>query len=107
MKDRLGVGFVGAGFMSTFHAQAWKSVRHADIMGVVGKRKSRAKAFANLCRETRVGNPKVFNTVTEMALDPAIDVIYIVSPNYTRVPVMQEIVKARGRNKEGLVSYAV
>ncbi|MFC1558263.1 Gfo/Idh/MocA family protein [candidate division KSB1 bacterium] len=106
MKDRLGVGFVGAGFMSTFHAKAWQGVRHADIKGVVDKRKRRANAYANLCRETRVGDPKVFNTVTEMVLDPAIDVIYIVTPNYTRVTVMEEIVRAVNEKKAKLIGVA-
>lgn len=92
--------------MSSFHAQSWQGVRHADIKGVVGKRKRRANAFAGLCRKLRVGEPKVFNTVTEMALAPEIDVIYIVSPNYTRVKIMEEIVRAVNEKKAKLIGIA-
>jgi len=106
MKDRLGVGFVGAGFMSNFHAMSWQNVRYADINGVVGKRRLRARQFANTCKKLNVGNPKIFNNVTEMARDPSIDVIWIVTPNYTRVPIMEEIVNAVKKKKAKLIGVA-
>ncbi|MFC1562961.1 Gfo/Idh/MocA family protein [candidate division KSB1 bacterium] len=106
MKDRLGVGFVGAGFMSNFHAMSWQSVRHADINGVVEINKTRARQFAKTCKKLDVGNLKIFNNVTEMAKDPNIDVIWIVSPNYTRVKIMEQIVKAVKKEKAKLIGVA-
>lgn len=41
-----------------------------------------------------------------MAKDPEIDVIYIVSPNYTRVPIMEEIVNAVNKKKAKLIGVA-
>lgn len=106
MADRLGVGFVGAGFMSNLHAISWQGVRHADIRGVVGKRKRRLEKFANLCRDTRVGEPKIYKDVSEMVKDPKIDAIWIASPNYTRIPIMEKIVRAIKGKKGKLIGIA-
>ena len=65
MSDRLRVGFIGAGFIGGLHAQSWQHIRYADIMGVVEKNKSRAGKFVKLCKNLRVGSPKIFNSVLE------------------------------------------
>lgn len=106
MSERLGVGFVGAGFMSTFHAISWTNVRHADIKGIVDPKKRKAQEYVKLCNKLRVGNPKIFNDVSEMAKDPEINVIYIVSPNYTRVPILEKIVKTVKQEKTKLIGIA-
>lgn len=106
MKDRLGVGFVGAGFISGFHAVAWTSVRHADIKGVAEISKRRAQEFVKVCRKLRVGNPKIYKDVSDMVKDPKIDVIYINSPNYTRIPIMEKIVKLTTKKKAKLIGVA-
>ena len=33
-QDRLGVGFIGSGFMTRFHIRSWEAVRDADIRGI-------------------------------------------------------------------------
>ncbi len=106
MKDRLGVGFVGAGFISGFHATAWTNVRHADIKGVAEISKRRAREFVKVCQKLRVGNPKIYNDVSDMVKDPKIDVIYINSPNYTRIPIMEKIVKLTTGKKAKLIGVA-
>jgi len=106
MRDRLGVGFVGAGFISNFHAAAWTSVRHADIKGVAEISKRRALEFVKDCQKLRVGNPKIYNDVSDMVKDPQIDVIYINSPNYTRIPIMEKIAKLTTQKKAKLIGVA-
>lgn len=41
-----------------------------------------------------------------MVKDPEIDVIYIVSPNYTRVPILEKIVKTVTQEKTKLIGIA-
>lgn len=93
-KDRLGVGFVGGGFITRFHIKGWLGVRDADIMGLYDPDEKRAREAARLARDLRVGQPKIFKSITEMAADPEIDAVWICSPNYTRVEVMEEIAEA-------------
>jgi predicted dehydrogenase len=102
-KGRLGVGFVGGGFITRFHIKGWVGVRDADVMGVFDPDEKRAREAVRLARDLRVGRPKVFGSIAEMAADPEIDAVWICSPNYTRVEVMEEIAEAVTRGKAELV----
>jgi predicted dehydrogenase len=92
-KQRLGVGFVGAGFVARFHIRSFVGVRDADVRGVVG-RGGTAEEAAAIARSLGVGDAQPFGSITEMVADPAIDAIWICSPNFTRIEVMEEIAHA-------------
>ena len=95
MSDkRLGVGFVGGGFVARFHIRSFQGVRDADVLGVVGRADPTAEEAAALARELGVGNARAYDTITEMVADPAIDAIWICAPNFARLEVMNEIVHA-------------
>jgi len=100
-KKRLGVGMVGAGFIANFHIRSWVGVRDADILGIIDKQPQRAEDAAALSKRLKVGDARTFSSLTEMVADPDIDAIWICSPNFTRLEVMEEIVHAlesgRGR----------
>ena len=61
--SRLGVGFVGSGFVTKFHLQAWRGVRDADVRGIYSPNTEHAKATAQLARELRVGDARVFTSI--------------------------------------------
>jgi predicted dehydrogenase len=105
-KERLGVGFIGAGFITRFHIRSWVGVRDADILGIVSRTEERAQQAAALAGELRVGNARVYPTVTDMVADPEIDAIWICSPNYTRLEHMEEIAYALKKGKGDLVGIA-
>jgi len=92
-KQRLGVGFVGAGFVARFHIRSFVGVRDADVRGVVGRGGTAEEATA-IARSLGVGDAQPFGSITEMVADPAIDAIWICSPNFTRIEVMEEIAHA-------------
>lgn len=93
-SDRLGVGFVGGGFVARFHIRSWVGVRDADVLGVVSRTRATAEEAAALARELGVGAAKAYESVTDMVADPAIHALWICAPNFTRLDVMQEIVEA-------------
>ncbi len=102
-KKYLGVGFVGAGFITRFHIRSWVGVRQADILGIYDPDEKRAREAAALARKLRVGEPKIFKSITEMVASPDIDAIWICSPNYTRIAVMEEIAEAVIKGKGELI----
>lgn len=104
-KKRLGVGFIGGGFIARFHIRSWIGVRDADVLGVVGKDDTAEEAAA-LAREWNVGEAKGYPTITDMIADPNIDALWICAPNYTRIEVMEEIVHALESGKGELVGIA-
>ncbi len=91
---RLGVGFVGAGFVARFHIRSWQGVRDADVLGVTSRTRESAEEAAALAREIGVGEARAFDSVTEMVADPGIDAVWICAPNFSRLEVMEEIVSA-------------
>ncbi|MGE0812762.1 MAG: Gfo/Idh/MocA family protein [Vicinamibacterales bacterium] len=94
MAKRLGVGFIGSGFMTRFHIRSWQAVRDGDVRGVWSPTPARAEEAAALARELGVGDAKAFPTLEAMVEDPSIDCIWICGPNYARVDNMQRIVAA-------------
>jgi predicted dehydrogenase len=94
---RLGVGFIGSGFMTRFHIRSWQAVRDGDVRGVWSPTRARAEEAASLARELGVGDAVAFPTLEAMVEDPSIDCIWICGPNYARVDNMERIVAALGR----------
>jgi predicted dehydrogenase len=103
---RLGIGVIGGGFMARFHIRSFVGVRHADIRGVVSRRRQTAEEVAALARRLGVGDAKAFDSVTAMVADPAIDALWICAPNFTRVEMMEEIVHAIETGKGTLIGVA-
>jgi predicted dehydrogenase len=102
-KKRLGIGIVGAGFNARFHIRAWVGVRGADILGIVDPDRPRAEEAAALVRKLGVGEAKVHRSVAEMVADPVIDAVWISSPNFTRIEVMEEIVTSLEKGRAELI----
>jgi len=105
-RKRLGVGFVGGGFVGKFHIRSFVAVRDADVLGVVGKDDESAQEAADLARSLGLGDAKVFGSITEMVADPGIDALWICAPNFTRLEVMEEIVDALESGKGELIGIA-
>lgn len=87
---RLTVGFVGAGFIARFQLVAMAQVRGLEMTGVTAR--EGAAALAAMARRLGVGEPVVYETVTEMARH--VDVVAIFAPNFARIPIAEELVTA-------------
>jgi predicted dehydrogenase len=106
MSKRLGVGFIGSGFITKFHIQSWLAVRDADILGIWSPQPANAAETAGLARALGVGETRPYKSITEMIADPAIDALWICGPNHRRVENMEEIVSALESGKGKLVGIA-
>lgn len=100
-KKRLGVGFIGAGFITNFHLHSFVGVRDADALGIYSK--DGAEDAAATARKLGVGDAVVFKTVADMVADPSIDAIWICAPNFTRIEIMEEIADAVVSGKGELI----
>ena len=105
-KKRLGVGFVGSGFIARFQILSFQAVRDADILGVWSPNTENAESAAAYAREMRVGEAKAYGSITDMIADPEIDCLWICGPNHRRVENMTEIVDALKRGCGELVGIA-
>ena len=105
-KKRLGVGFIGSGFIARFHVLSWQAVRDADILGFWSPNKDNAESAAAYAQSLRVGEAKAYDSITDMIADPAIDCLWICGPNHRRIENMEEIVDALKRGVGELVGIA-
>jgi predicted dehydrogenase len=103
---KLGVGFVGSGFITRFHIQSWSAVRDADILGVWSPNRDNAESTAALARSLNVGDAQAYGSITEMIADPNIDCLWLCGPNHRRIENMEEIVHALKSGKGELVGIA-
>jgi predicted dehydrogenase len=92
--QRLGVGFIGSGFITRFHIDAWQGVRGADVRGIWSPNRDHAAEAAALAQERRVGDAQVHSSIGEMVAAPDIDAVWICGPNHTRIANMEAIVEA-------------
>ncbi|MEP7324849.1 MAG: Gfo/Idh/MocA family oxidoreductase [Gemmatimonadota bacterium] len=106
-RKRLGVGFIGSGFNTRFHLQAFQGVRDADVLGIWSPNAKRADDTAGFARQLDVGPARAYRSIAEMVADPAIDALWLCGPNQARIENVEEIVDAiqRGRGElKGLAS---
>jgi len=94
MSKRLGVGFIGSGFNTRFHIQAWQGVRDADVLGVWSPNPKNAASAAQLARSLDVGAAKAYKSIGDTVADPAIDALWLCGPNQARIENVEEIVHA-------------
>ncbi len=105
-SSRLGVGFIGSGFNTRFHIQAWQGVRDADVLGVWSPNATNAASAAALARTLDVGQAKAYKSITAMVADPAIDALWLCGPNQARIENVEEIVHAIKSGKGTLKGIA-
>lgn len=103
---RLGVGFIGSGFNTRFHIQAFQAARDADVLGVWSPNATHAEEASALARRLDVGNAKPYRSIAEMVADPAIHALWLCGPNHARVANVEEIVHAIAAGKGELKGVA-
>jgi len=103
---RLGVGFIGSGFNTRFHIQAWQGVRDADVRGVWSPNARNAASAAKLANDFNVGPARAYRSITEMVADPAIHALWLCGPNQTRIENVEEICDAVLSGKGELLGIA-
>jgi predicted dehydrogenase len=100
---RLGIGFIGSGFITRFHIKSFVAVRNGDVRGVWSPNQKHAEEAAELARSLRVGDARAFATIEEMVASPEIECIWICGPNHSRIDNLERIVKTLKAGKGSLI----
>jgi predicted dehydrogenase len=106
MNKRLGVGIIGAGFIGRFHIRSWEAVRNGDINGICDKNIELANEAASIAKNLNLGNPKIYSSVSDIVAAPDIEAVWICTPNFTRLEVMEEIINTIESGRGGLIGVA-
>ena len=106
-NNRIGIGFIGGGFITRFHIQSLISVRNVDVFGVVSRTRSSAEESAAIANKIGVGvDAKAYDSITEMIADPNIDALWVCSPNFARIETFEEIADAISTGKGELIGVS-
>ena len=97
---KLGVGFIGAGFIAKFMVDSWTGIRGADITAIYNHNLPRAEELSAYTESVGLQKPKAYGDIHEMLNDPNVDAVWIMTPNYARVETMKAIAEesTQGRN---------
>ena len=94
ISRRLGIGFVGSGFITRFHIRSLVGVRDADVRGCWSPNAGHAESAAVLARELDVGEARAFTSIEAMVADPAVDAVWLCGPNHARVANLEAVCAA-------------
>ncbi len=82
MRERLGMGLVGPGFIAEHHIDAVRRLGFVDVLGIAGSSAASAEAAAE-----RLGAERSYPSFQELIADPAIDVVHNTTPNHLHLSV--------------------
>jgi predicted dehydrogenase len=102
--DTLRIGLIGSGFVANFHVQGLVAVRHVTVAGVYSPNADHREALAGKVNALELGPCRAFASIAAMA--GAVDALWILVPNHTRLVVMREIHRLVTSGKMKLVGVA-
>lgn len=106
MSSRIGVGFIGSGFITRFHIKSFVAVRDGDVRGIWSPNHAHAEEAAQLARALGVGEANAYTSIEEMVASPEIDCIWLCGPNHTRIDNLERIVSTVKSGRGKLIGIA-
>jgi predicted dehydrogenase len=107
-RDSLGIGFVGAGFITrTFHAETLRGIRDAHVAGVMNPTVEKADRVAADCREAGTGDPRTYGDLRDLVSDPEVEALWVTSPNHARVETVETVVEEIEEGRADLEGIAI
>jgi predicted dehydrogenase len=101
--EKLGIGFIGSGFVAGFHAAGFTGVRGTEINAIYNYREESAKRLSSKVKELGVGDPKTYTDLHEMLADPSVDAVWMLNPNFKRVETVEAIAEEAIQGRTDLV----
>jgi predicted dehydrogenase len=93
MRERVGIGMLGTGFIGQFHHQGVRHVAAARPAACFGRDAGRREAFA-----ARNGYAAAYDSIEAVCADPAVDLVIVSLPNELHV----EAVETAARHGKGV-----
>ncbi|MCX6648532.1 MAG: Gfo/Idh/MocA family oxidoreductase [Candidatus Bathyarchaeota archaeon] len=104
--NKLGVGFIGSGFIARFAAQGWTTVRDADVAAIYNPHREGAEKLATYCEGLGLGKPKTYTDLHAMLADKAVNAVWVMNPNFARLETVKAITEEARQGKGNLVGVA-
>src|SRR5262245_7632949 len=103
----LRIGLLGTGFVAHFHLQALLSVRDVQVAGIFGQTVALREAAVQRANDLGLGPCRGYASIEALvADDAAIDAVWILRPNYTRLSDMQAVLRGVAQRSRPLQGVA-
>ena len=103
---KLRLGFVGSGFIGHIHLQAMVGVRNVEINGVYSPTAANREKLSRAVNDAELGDCRAHHSLESLLQAPDVDAVWILSPNYTRLEVMQTINRMVKSGDSGVFAVA-
>jgi predicted dehydrogenase len=104
--DKLGVGFIGSGFIARFAAQGFTTVRGADIAAIYNPHPEGARKLAAYCNGLGIGTPNIYTDLHKMLADKSVNAVWVMNPNFARLETIKAITEEAAQGRNNLVGVA-
>jgi len=104
--EKLGVGFIGSGFIARFMAQSWTAIRGAEIAAIFNPNLDGAKQLAAYIDELGLGKPKLYTDLREMLSDCSVNAVWVMNPNYARIETVKTVAEEVRQGRGHIVGIA-
>ena len=105
LNGPLRIGLIGSGFMAGFHVEAFRSVRDCLLAAVYSPTAAHRNAMVERINGLGLGPCTGFDSVEEMVAGGAVDAVWIVGPNFTRLEHMDAITTAMAGGRSSLAPW--
>src|SRR5205807_9051557 len=102
----LRIGLLGSGFIAHFHLQALLGVRDVQVAGVYSPTQAHREALAAKADLLGLGPCAAFPSVEALAGSRALDAVWILGPNHTRLEHMRVLHRAAKDGRTGVRAVA-
>jgi predicted dehydrogenase len=103
----LRIGLLGTGFVTRFHLYALVAVRNVQVAGIYGRTAEVRDSAVKLANELGLGPTHGYESIEQMVADEdAIDAVWILRPNFSRLADMQAIARATRQRSRPLLGVA-
>ena len=106
MTRRLGIGFIGSGFITRFHIKSFLAVRDADVLGIWSPNHTHAEETAAYARSLNVGDASAYASIADLVAAPGIDALWLCGPNFARIENVEAVVAALKGRKGKIIGIA-
>src|SRR5471032_3054488 len=104
--ERLRIGMIGSGFIARFHLRALLAVRHVSVSAVYSPTRANREALAREANAMELGPCRAFDSLEALARSGTVDALWLLLPNFARIPVMREIHRLVKSGKAKIVAVA-
>ena len=104
--DKLGIAYIGTGFIARFMAQSMTAVRDADITVVYNPHENGAKKLASYIQSLGLPKPKIYTDLHATLQDKSVNAAWIMNPNYARLETTRTIAEEATQGRGNLTAVA-